>query len=76
MTKKSVSNYAPDQHLTTSQTGKLLQSNPSSVGKWIRDGRIKAHRTPGGHHRIRAQDLVAFLLQHDMPIPPQLTDAI
>jgi excisionase family DNA binding protein len=64
-----------DSLLTSYQVGALLQVNPSSVNKWVKDGRIPAFRTPGGHRRIRAADLVAFLTQHKMPIPHVLSAA-
>ncbi len=61
-----------DQLLTSSEVGALLQVNPSSVKKWVDDGKITAFRTPGGHRRIRASDLVDFLDAHKMPIPRDL----
>jgi excisionase family DNA binding protein len=61
-----------DQLLTSSEVGELLQVNPSSVKKWVDDGRLLAFRTPGGHRRIRAADLVQFLDVHRMPIPRDL----
>jgi len=64
-----------DSFLTSYQVGALLQVNPSSVNKWVKDGRIPAFRTPGGHRRIRAGDLVAFLNEHKMPIPTTLQQA-
>jgi excisionase family DNA binding protein len=64
-----------DQLLTSSEVGELLQVNPSSVKKWVDDGLLLAFRTPGGHRRIRAADLVAFLVRHEMPIPVDLQDA-
>ena len=64
-----------DQLLTSSEVGELLQVNPSSVKKWVDDGLLLAFRTPGGHRRIRAADLVTFLVRHDMPIPTDLQDA-
>ncbi|MEZ4402746.1 MAG: response regulator [Kofleriaceae bacterium] len=65
----------PDSLLTSTQVGNLLQVNPSSVKKWVNDGHIVAFRTPGGHRRIRAVDLVAFLDQHQIPVPRQLEHA-
>ncbi len=65
----------PDSLLTSYQVGALLQVNPSSINKWVKDGRIPAFRTPGGHRRIRAGDLVAFLSQHKMPVPRPLAGA-
>lgn len=64
-----------DTLLTSYQVGALLQVNPSSVNKWVKDGRIPAFRTPGGHRRIRAGDLVAFLNEHKMPVPTSLASA-
>lgn len=66
---------ASDQLLTSSEVGDLLQVNPSSVKKWVDDGLLVAFRTPGGHRRIRASDLVSFLVHHHMPIPADLQDA-
>ncbi len=65
----------PDQLLTSTQVGNLLQVNPSSVKKWVNDGHIVAFRTPGGHRRIRAADLIAFLDQHKIPVPRSLSNA-
>src|SRR3954468_12254120 len=63
----------PDSLLTSYQVGALLQVNPSSVNKWVKDGRIPAFRTPGGHRRIRAGDLGSFFNEHKMPTPTSLT---
>jgi excisionase family DNA binding protein len=63
----------PEHLLTSTQVGVLLQVNPSSVKKWVNDGHIVAFRTPGGHRRIRAADLVSFLDQHKIPIPRPLS---
>jgi excisionase family DNA binding protein len=65
----------PDSLLTSYQVGALLQVNPSSINKWVKDGRIPAFRTPGGHRRIRAADLVHFLVTHNMPVPKTLAGA-
>lgn len=62
----------PESLLTSTQVGNLLQVNPSSVKKWVNDGHIVAFRTPGGHRRIRALDLVQFLDQHKIPVPRPL----
>lgn len=62
----------PDTLLTSHEVGTLLQVNPSSVNKWVKDGHIEAFRTPGGHRRIRAADVVRFLNTHQMPVPASL----
>jgi len=58
--------------LTSSEVGALLQVNASSVKNWVDEGRLTAFRTPGGHRRVRASDLVRFLETHGMPIPRSL----
>lgn len=75
MNEAKTQDVRPDSLLTSYQVGTLLQVNPSSVNKWIKDGRIPAFRTPGGHRRIKASDLVSFLAEHKMPIPPILKQA-
>lgn len=61
--------------LTSHQVSDLLQVNPSSVNNWVREGRLPAFRTPGGHRRIKAADLASFLSAHKMPIPKGLAFA-
>ena len=64
-----------DSFLSSYQVGALLQVNPRSVNKWVKEGRINAFRTPGGHRRIKASDVVTFLKAHDMPVPKSLEGA-
>ncbi len=64
-----------DRLLTSHEVGALLQVNPSSINKWVNEGRLAAFRTPGGHRRIRAGDLVVFLDTHKMPVPRSLSSA-
>ena len=59
----------PEHLFTSTEVGDLLQVNPSSVKKWVNAGFLSAFRTPGGHRRIRAADLITFLDQHRMPVP-------
>jgi excisionase family DNA binding protein len=68
-------NLHSERLLTSHEVGDLLQVNPSSVKKWVNEGRIAAFRTPGGHRRIRVADLVDFLNRHSMPIPRPLAGA-
>ena len=53
----------------------MIQVTPTAVVKWIGAGLLKAYATPGGHHRIRVPDLLAFLRQHGMYIPAELQPA-
>ena len=60
------------RQLSTFAAAQLLQVDPGSVANWIDRGMLKAHRTPGGHRRIIETDLVVFLREHRMPVPPEL----
>jgi excisionase family DNA binding protein len=66
---------SPEHLLTSSEVGVLLQVNPSSVKKWVNAGYLSAFRTPGGHRRIRAADLIEFLARHRIPVPAALRNA-
>jgi excisionase family DNA binding protein len=55
--------------LSTWQAGRYCQVSPYTIRHWINTGRLPAYTTPGGHRRIRLQDLDTFLLAHHMPLP-------
>ncbi len=65
---------ARKRNLSTFAVAKLLEVDPGSVANWIDGGMLRAHRTPGGHRRVAAEDLVAFLREHNMPVPEELQD--
>lgn len=60
---------------TTFEAARIIGVSLPTVVNWIKARRLKAHRTPGGHRRIAAEDLAAFMLRHGMPVPPELTGA-
>lgn len=47
--------------LSTGQVAKLCGVKADTVLKWIRDGKVRATRTYGGHFRIHADDASALL---------------
>jgi excisionase family DNA binding protein len=59
---------------TTHEVSRLLQVNPRSVINWIEQDLLASYRTPGGHRRIRREDLLAFLRKHQIPTPSSLVD--
>ena len=59
---------------TTHEVSHLLHVNPRSVINWIEQGLLSSYRTPGGHRRIRREDLLAFLRKHQIPTPGSLVD--
>jgi len=60
---------------TTFDAARLLGVSLPTVVNWIKARRLKAHRTPGGHRRIAAEDLAAFMLRHGVPVPGELSGA-
>ena len=59
---------------TTHEVSRLLHVNPRSVINWIEQSLLHSYRTPGGHRRIRRDDLLAFLRKHQIPTPESLIE--
>lgn len=51
---------------TTFEAAKVCHVTHHSIKNWIKQGLIKASRTPGGHYRILEPDLDAFREEYDM----------
>jgi len=64
MTKKAV--------FTTFEAAKLCHVSPLSIINWVNAGRLPAFRTPGGHRRIRREDLLLFMRDNGLPIPEEM----
>ena len=50
-------NTAGRHILTTGQAARLCSVTPDTILKWIKSGRLEAHRTAGGHYRIKRRHL-------------------
>jgi len=59
---------------TTFEAARLCHVSPLSIINWVNAGRLPAFRTPGGHRRIRREDLVRFMRDSGMPLPEELRD--
>jgi excisionase family DNA binding protein len=51
---------------TTFEAAKICHVTHHSIKNWIKQGLIKASRTPGGHYRILEHDLDLFREEYDM----------
>jgi excisionase family DNA binding protein len=60
--------------LTTFEISEICEVNPTTVQNWVKEGKLKAHATPGGHRRIRREDLISFMKEFGMPIPAELDE--
>jgi len=58
--------------LTTGEAGKYCNVTHVTIIKWIKQGKLKAYRTPGGRFRIQPSDLIEFLHRYEMPVPEEL----
>jgi excisionase family DNA binding protein len=57
---------------TTFEAAKLCHVSPLSIINWVNAGRLAAFRTPGGHRRIRREDLILFMRDNGLPLPDEL----
>jgi excisionase family DNA binding protein len=62
------------QVFTTFETAKLCHVSPLSIINWVNAGRLPAFRTPGGHRRIRREDLIRFMRENGIPLPEELRE--
>jgi len=53
---------------TTGDVARYCDVTTNAVKKWVRNGKLVAHRTPGGHHRISASNFLKFLEENEMPV--------
>jgi len=58
---------------TTHQASKFCNVYPTTVINWIKEGLLSAYTTPGGHRRIKKDDLLNLMQKNNMPIPEELT---
>jgi excisionase family DNA binding protein len=69
---KTPKNLNAPRIFTTYDIGRMTGTDPTTVHKWIDRGLLRGYRTPGGHRRVRAEDLRSFLVEHQMPLPQEL----
>lgn len=60
--------------LSTTRVAALLGVSGQTIANWIDQGQLRAGRTPGGHRRVEALDLLAFLEARRLPVPAELVD--
>lgn len=59
----------PDEKpLSTGEVARLLHVSPVAVFRWIRAGKLKAYRVPGGRYRIPRAEFRTFLAANRIPV--------
>jgi len=61
-------------YYTTFKISKLCGVNPTTVQNWVKEKKLPAFQTPGGHRRVQHEDLIAFLKKFGMPVPQELAE--
>jgi excisionase family DNA binding protein len=49
------------KYLTPKQAAEYLNLSLSTIKNYIYSGRLRSYKTPGGHHRIKKEDLLGLL---------------
>lgn len=75
MNKVNKTQAAPQRFITTGKAAEHCQTSIPAIRSWIRDGRLRAFRTPGGHSRIELADFRRFLKKYGMPGYPSPEEA-
>ena len=58
---------------TTGEVASYCGVNFRTVIRWIERGLLEAYKLPGrGDHRVSLPSLLAFMVEHKMPVPPEL----
>ncbi len=61
------------QTLTTGDIAKICDVSLRTVIRWIDRGVLKGYKLPGrGNNRVKKEDFISFLNEHNMPIPKEL----
>jgi excisionase family DNA binding protein len=60
---------------TTFEISQICGVNPTTVQNWIKGKKLKAFQTPGGHRRVRREDLILFMKEFGMPFPKGLSQS-
>lgn len=73
---RSKSRQTGPVYFTTFQVAKLLGVSPPTVVNWANSGLLAVHFTPGGHRRIRKEDIVAFAREQQYPLSLDANGAV
>ena len=55
--------------LTPGEVALMFGVDPKTVTRWATGGRLGSIRTPGGHRRFRASEVLALLGDDEAPAP-------
>lgn len=56
----------PEPLLTPGQVARLFNVDPKTVTRWLKNGKLRAIRTPGGHYMYPEADVLPHLKYVDL----------
>jgi len=59
--KREPLTHEEDPILTPSEVARQIGKSPSTVGRWIREGTLAAHRNPKGQWGVRRSEMNKWL---------------
>lgn len=59
---------------TTSEVAAFCHVTSDTIRKWTESGALHAFKTPGGHRRVRHENVIKFMREHNIPLPPELRE--
>ncbi len=57
---------------TTYEVAGLCGVHHTTVINWIDEGVLKGYTTPGGHRRVKSEDMLEFMKKYQIPLPDEL----
>jgi len=67
-------NISKSEILTPRQVAAILGVSCQTIKNYIYRGRLRTYKTPGGHHRIRREDLINLGYLEDRPSKEEMVD--
>lgn len=58
-----------DESYSSMELARILGVHRVTITNWIKQGALRAVRTPGGRYKVAKKDLIAFLEQREIPVP-------
>lgn len=62
----------PQRVFTTWEVARICDVHQTTIINWVNEGKLPAYATPGGHRRIKSNDLREFMKRYRIPAAEKL----